>query len=124
MKMQHRQRGMTGAGWLLVLVLIGFFSLLTIKLAPIYMENYTVKQVLASLEEEPLITKKSVGEIRKLINRRLKVNGYYDMDKDAITITREGGVTTVDISYEVQKNMAGNIDILVFFSDSVELVSN
>ena len=124
MKMQHRQRGMTGAGWLLVLVLIGFFSLLTIKLAPIYMQNYTIKTVLASLEEEPLITKKSVGEIRKMIKRRLKVNGVYEMDKDAITITRDGGVTTVDISYEVQENMAGNIDLLVFFSDSVELVSN
>ena len=124
MKMQYRQRGMTGAGWLLVLVLIGFFSLLTIKLAPIYMENYTVKQVLASLEQEPLITKKSVGEIRKLINKRLKVNGYYDMERDAITIKRDGGITTVDISYEVQRNMAGNIDILVFFSDSVDLVSN
>jgi hypothetical protein len=115
---------MTGAGWLLVLVLIGFFSLLTIKLAPIYMQNYTIKTVLASLEEEPLITKKSVGEIRKMITRRLKVNGVYEMDKDAITITRDEGVTTVDISYEVQENMAGNIDVLVFFSDSVELVSN
>lgn len=124
MKMQHRQRGMTGAGWLLVLVLIGFFSLLTIKLAPIYMENFSVKTVLASLEEEPLITKKSVGEIRKMIKRRLKVNGVYEMDRDAITIKREGGVTTVDISYEVQRNVAGNIDVLVFFSDSVELVSN
>ena len=124
MKMQHRQRGMTGAGWLLVLVLIGFFSLLTIKLAPIYMQNYTIKTVLASLEGEPLITKKSVGEIRKMIKRRLKVNGVYEMDKDAITITRDGGVTTVDISYEVQEHMAGNIDLLVFFSDSVELVSN
>jgi len=124
MKTQHRQRGMTGAGWLLVLFLIGFFSLLTIKLAPIYMENYTVKTVLASLEQEPLITKKSVGEIRKMIRRRMKVNGIYDFEKDAVKITRSGGVTKVEITYEVQKSVAGNVDLLVFFSDSVELVSN
>jgi len=124
MNMQHRQRGMTGAGWLLVLFLIGFFSLLTLKLAPIYMDNYKVRTVLASLEEEPLITKKGVGEIRKMIKRRMKVNGFYDFDKDSIAITRDGGVTTVEIAYEVQENIAGNVDILVFFSDSVELVSN
>ena len=124
MNTQHRQRGMTGAGWLLVLILIGFFSLLTLRLAPIYMENFTVKTVLASLKEEPLITKKSVGEIRKMIKRRMKVNGIYEFDKDDIRITKEGGITTVEISYEVQKNLAGNVDILVFFSDSVELVSN
>ena len=124
MKTQHRQRGMTGAGWLLVLFVIGFFSLLTLKLAPVYMENYTVKTVLASLEQEPLITKKSVTEIRKMIRRRMKVNGIYEFDKDAIKITRDGGVTTVEIDYEVQKNVAGNVDLLIFFSDSVELVSN
>ena len=124
MKMQHRQRGMTGAGWLLVLFLIGFFSLLTLKLAPLYMQNYTVKTVLASLEQEPLITKKSVTEIRKMIRRRMKVNGIYEFEKDAIKITRDGGVTTVEIDYEVQKNVAGNVDLLIFFSDSVELVSN
>ena len=124
MKTQYRQRGMTGAGWLLVLFLIGFFSLLILKLATVYMENYTVKTVLASLEQEPLITKKSVTEIRKMIRRRMKVNGIYEFDKDAIKITRDGGVTTVEIDYEVQKNVAGNVDLLVFFSDSVELVSN
>ena len=124
MTTQHRQRGMTGAGWLLVLFLIGFFSLLILKLAPVYMENYTVKTVLASLEQEPLITKKSVTEIRKMIRRRMKVNGIYEFDKDAIKITRDGGVTTVEIDYEVQKNVAGNVDLLIFFSDSVELVSN
>jgi len=124
MKTQYRQRGMTGTGWLLVLFLIGFFSLLTLKLAPVYMENYTVKTVLASLEQEPLITKKSVTEIRKMIRRRMKVNGIYEFDKDAIKITRKGGVTTVEIDYEVQKNVAGNVDLLIFFSDSVELVSN
>ena len=124
MKTQHRQRGMTGAGWLLVLFLIGFFSLLSLKLAPIYMEHYTVKTVLASLENEPLITKKGVAEIRKMIKRRMKVNGIYDFDKDYIAITREGGITTVDIDYEVQRNIVGNVDILVTFSESLELVSN
>ena len=124
MKTQHRQRGMTGAGWLLVLFLIGFFSLLTLKLAPIYMEHSTVKSILIGLEDEPLITKKGVAEIRKMIKRRMKTNGIYDFDKDNITITRDGGVTKVDITYEVQRNVAGNVDILVFFSDAVELVSN
>ena len=124
MKTQYRQRGMTGAGWLLVLFLIGFFSLLTLKLAPVYLDNYKVRTVLASLEEEPLITKKSVADIRKMIKRRMKVNGFYDFDKDSIVITRDGGVTTVEIAYEVQENIVGNIDLLVFFSDSVELVSN
>ena len=124
MNNRNRQQGMTGLGWLTVIALIGFFSLLIIKLAPIYMEHYSVRTVLESLKEEPLITKKSKAEIRTMINRRLKVNGVYDMQKEAISIKKDGGVTTVDITYQVQKNMAGNIDVLVSFSDQIELVAN
>ena len=121
---RNRQGGMTGTGWLVVLALIGFFSMLIIKLAPVYMENYSVKTVLASLKEEPLITKKSVAEVRKMIERRLKVNGVYDMDKDAIRIKKEGGILKVDITYQVTKHMAGNIDVLLSFSDDIQLVAN
>ena len=124
MKPGYRQQGMTGLGWLVVLALIGFFSLLTIKIAPIYMEHYSVKTVLLSLEKEPLITKKSPGEVRKLIHRRLKVNGVYKMDPDAIKITKKSGVMNVDISYENREHMAGNVDVVVSFSQQVELVSN
>jgi hypothetical protein len=83
-----------------------------------------VKNVLLSLEQEPLITKKSPGEVRKLIHRRLKVNGVYKMDKDAIKISKKSGVTKVDISYETREHMVGNVDVVVSFSKQIELVSN
>jgi hypothetical protein len=121
---RYRQGGMTGTGWLVVLAILGFFSMLIIKLAPVYMENFSVKTVLGSLKEEPMITQKSVSEIRKMIQRRLKVNGVYDMSKDAIKIKKEGGVTNVDITYQVTKHMAGNIEVLISFSDNIKLVAN
>ena len=124
LKTRYRQQGMTGLGWLVVLALIGFFSLLIIKMAPIYMEHYSIKTVLASLEKKPLITKKSPAEVRKLINRRLKVNGVYDFNRDNIKITKSSGVMNVDVSYEVRKHMAWNVDVLVSFAEKVELVSN
>ncbi|MCP4289077.1 MAG: DUF4845 domain-containing protein [Gammaproteobacteria bacterium] len=121
---RHRQSGMTGTGWLVVLALIGFFSMLIIKLAPVYMEHYSIRTVLESLKEEPFITKKSVGEIKKMIRRRLKVNGVYEMDKDAFKIKKVDGVMTVDVNYQVTKHMAGNVDVLISFSDNIQLVTN
>jgi len=121
---RHKQKGMTGTGWLVVLALIGFFSMLILKIGPIYMTHYSVKMVLESLEDEPLITKKSAVEVKKMVQKRLKVNGVYDMDRKAIKIKKSGGVMTVDITYQEQESMVGNLDILVSFSDQVELVSN
>jgi len=119
-----RQNGMTGTGWLVVLALIGFFAMLIMKLAPVYMEHYSIKTVLASLENEPMITKKSVGDVKRLIKKRLTVNGVYEMDKDALKIKKQGGVMKVEITYEVRKHMMGNVDAIVSFSDKLELVSN
>jgi len=124
MMTRHRQKGMTGTGWLVVLALIGFFAMLVLKIGPIYMTHYSVKTVLASLEEEPLITKKTAIEIKKMVQKRLKVNGVYDMDSKAIKVRKSGGVMTVDITYQEQESMVGHLDILVSFSDQVELVSN
>lgn len=122
--MQHKQRGMTGTGWLVVLALIGFFSLLAIKLVPIYLEYYSVRTVLASLENEPLITQKSVAEIKKMVHRRLKVNGVYDVEKKGLKVKRQGGVTTVEMVYDVRKPMVGNVDVILSFSDKLELIAN
>ena len=121
---KYRQGGMTGTGWLVVLALIGFFSMLIIKLAPVYMEHFFFFFVLESIKEEPMITQKSVPEIRTLIQRRLKVNGVYEMSNDDIKIKKEGGVTSVDITYQVVKHMAGNVDVLISFSDNIKLVAN
>ena len=124
MMTRHRQKGMTGTGWLAVLALIGFFAMLILRIGPIYMTHYSVKTVLLSLEEEPMITKKSAVEVKKMVQKRLKVNGVYDMNSKAIKVKRIGGVMTVDITYQEQQNMVGNLDILVSFSDQVKLVSN
>ncbi len=124
MKRLDRQKGMTGLGWLTVLALIGFFAMLILKLAPVYMEHYSIKTVLASLKEEPLITQKSVAEVRRLLKKRLTVNGVYQLPKDAVKIKKSAGVMRVKIAYEVRKHMAGNVDAVISFNDQVELVSN
>ncbi|MCP4127595.1 MAG: DUF4845 domain-containing protein [Gammaproteobacteria bacterium] len=120
----NKQLGMTGMGWLTVLFLIGFFALLTFKLAPIYLENYSVKGVLQSFEEEPLITQKSTKVIRRMLMARLNTNGVRDIKKEHVTIDKKRGVLKIAINYFVRKSMVGNVDIVVTFADKVELVSN
>lgn len=119
-----RQRGMTLTGWMTVIALILFFALLGIKIVPVYLENLTVKDVVESLKEEPLITKRSASEVKSMIMKRLDINGVYDLKSDQVTVKKSPGIMKVDITYQVQKKMVGNIDILVSFSDQIELISN
>ena len=47
-----RQNGMTAIGWMFVLLLIGFFALLALKMVPVYMEYFKVAQSLESLVKD------------------------------------------------------------------------
>lgn len=115
---------MTGMGWMTILFLIGFFAMLTFKLAPIYLENYSVKNILHSFKEEPLITQKSKADIRRMFMSRLITNGIRDIKKESIKIDKKPGILKIGFAYNVRKPMVGNIDVVVTFGDEIELVSN
>jgi len=123
MRTPSRQKGMTMIGWLIVLALIGFFTLLVLRLGPIYLKNYEVKSHLKGLHQEPLITKKTNAEIRKLLTRRFEIDSLDDTIKpDMIKIDSGEGRIKIRIQYEVRTKILGNVDALVSFDDSTEFV--
>ena len=104
----HHQKGMTAIGWLLVLGLIAFFTLITLRLIPAYLEFAKVSSVLESLQDEPGITRKSKTEIIKMITKRFDVNDVYDVDPKIVKVSKDKGVLKVSINYERREHMVGN----------------
>ena len=120
----NRQQGMTVTGWLIVLLIIGIFAGLGMKIGPVYLQHYTVRNVLESLKDEPLITQKTAAMIKQMIMRRLDINGIYNLDRKSIEVKKSPGIMVVSIDYKVQKRIIGNLEALMTFSEKVELVSN
>jgi hypothetical protein len=118
------QKGMTGLGWLTVIALVLFFALLIVKLVPTYIENYSIRTILHSLNEDPLITQQSPAHIREILHHRLQINSVYDMKDSAIHIEKSSGVLRVEIVYEVRKPMFGNIDVVMSFDNKLEVVAH
>lgn len=116
------QGGMTLIGWVIVLGLIAFFSLLAIRLVPVYMDNYKVQGTLNSLKEEPYITQKPPEEIRRLIERRLDINDVQTVQAKDFKITRQSAHMTIGTEYEVRRPFLGNVSLLVKFHNQVEMV--
>lgn len=121
MKKQH---GMTMISWLVILAVIGFFIMIGLRIGPVYMEHYTIKNILESIQNEPLISRKPVGEIRMMLLKRLDINNIRDLNREHIKIRRAGGVTTIEIDYEKRRPIAGNLDVIMMFNESVELIAN
>ena len=124
MQSRNKQQGLTFISWLVVLVMVGVFILVGIKITPVYLEHFAVKKTLESLQQEPLISRKSLREIRTMLMRRMDMNSIYDVKKEEVIIKRSGGVTTITVAYEKRRNIMGNLSLVMTFEDSVELISN
>lgn len=120
----HHQRGMTAIGWLLVLGLIAFFTLITLRLVPLYLEFAKVASVFESLEGEPGITRMSKPEIIGLIQKRFDVNDVANISARETKISKDKGRLNVSIHYERREHLVSNIDVVATFDKNVEVIAN
>jgi len=123
MKTMQQQKGMTGVGWVLVFLLIAFFTLIGVKIVPIYMSSMSVGSILSDLEDEPGMSSKSPAEILDTVLKRLDINMISDVGRDDIYLDHSGDTTTVEISYEVRRKFIGNIDVVLSFDKKAEIRS-
>ena len=123
MNTRHHQRGMTAIGWLMVLGLIAFFTLITLRLVPIYLEYGKVVSVLESLTSEPDIGAKSRREIIRLVSKRFNINDVRGVDPRTVKVSKDRGKTRISIEYERREHLMANIDVVAVFSKQVEVPS-
>jgi hypothetical protein len=111
----RRQRGVTAIGWIIILALIGFFSLITIKLLPVYSEYFSVSNSLDSVVKQDAISGKGKAAIVELVLRRFQINEVKSARRGHINVTKRSGHVEITVDYEVRKNLFGNLDIVVHF---------
>ncbi len=117
----NRQKGMTFISICLLLGLIAFFVLLTLKIAPVYMNHSKVLDSLAGVEGMENVQSLSKHAIETSLHKRFGMNYVDHVNTDDITIFKEGNYVHVEIEYEVVKKVVGNLSILVEFYESFEV---
>jgi hypothetical protein len=120
------QRGMTFWGVAMIMALIVFFTLLTLKLAPPYMEHGKVITALKAIEKQPPSGSFSKEEIRRALDRRFTIDDVrrVNLNKNLYFEKKPGGIVVVRIAYEVRVPMAYNITALIEFDESIEVRGN
>jgi hypothetical protein len=117
MKSLKRQNGMTAIGWLIVLGLIGFFVLLTLRMLPSYLEYYKIVSSLDSLQNETGLD--SPAAIRRLLDRRFNIS-YVDVIQPTDVIIKPVGPNfQVIADYESRKHIFANVDVVMSFYKQV-----
>lgn len=115
-----QQRGLTFISLVFVLGLIGFFTLLTLKIAPIYFNHSKVVNALKAVEESTNIASQSKREIEMSLSKRFDLNYVEYVTGDDITIVAQPGYVSVNIDYERIEKIVGNLSVLVEFHEGFE----
>jgi uncharacterized protein YxeA len=117
-----KSEGLTLITIVILLSVIAFFTLLVLKIGPIYYDNSLVKSSIAGLKAESSLMSMSKREITSSLEKRFDVSYVKDVTANDVLVTKRGkGYLKVVLEYEVVENIAGNLDVLVTFNEGFEV---
>lgn len=120
--MRRTQSGISLVAFIIVLGVLGLFAYVGMKLFPMYMEYYGVKQAMKALAAEPGVASYEPAKIRDLFFRRLYINYSDDNVKNEnVKIERVDNGWQMNVKYEVRRPMISNLDVVGRFEASQKL---
>lgn len=121
----RRQRGLSGAGWFLVIILIFSVASVGVRLVPVYLDHRTLDQLIIDLVESPEVAKMTSRQFRAALQKDLRMNNIRDFElEDMIEFERRDGVVRVQLNYEVREPLVSNADLILSFEEQYERVVN
>jgi hypothetical protein len=121
--MWRTQKGITLIGFVLVLLVVGFFAYAAMKLVPVYSTQMGVVKSMKQLQLEPGINDKGIDDIRRDLNVKFDLQ-YVDesiIPPQNIQLKKNGGASSLRIFYDRRVPFIYNVDLLVHFDTTVDL---
>ena len=124
----EKQRGVTFIGWCIILAIIGFFVLITLRLFPLYNEKFQVIAAMKSVGSRNDAAEMSTTDVYKSFTRTAQTGGtnrfnsanikhYASIEKP----DEAGGNRKLRITYEERNIFFDDIYFLITFDKTVEL---
>ena len=121
MKNYSKQRGVTMVTIAAGLALLAFFVLIAITLVPVYMENFSVGSHVARIGKDVRASEMTKEEVRKTLIKRFGIDDVKSVERQDISITDIPGGYQVEVDYEVRKHFLGNVDVVIYFTETTEV---
>ena len=113
--MRSKQQGISLKGAIFWMAILGFLGVMGAKLMPAYIEYFTVKKMLKSMEEQGDL-KGTVRDIRNAFDKRNAIEDVKNVRPDDLEITKEGGEAVVSVNWSVRVPLVSNISACLDFT--------
>ncbi|HEY2808348.1 MAG TPA: DUF4845 domain-containing protein [Steroidobacteraceae bacterium] len=120
--MRNKQLGVTAIGWLILLTPFAIVGYAGVRMLPLYLNYMKVTRALEQVHSELRATGTGTADaIRAALDKHFEIDMVdYPTTKD-FKITRNGGVWTVEASYDDETPLFANISLHVNFHKVVTM---
>ena len=109
-----KQRGVSITGLIITLAILGFLAVMAAKLMPAYIEYFTVRKMLATMEQAGQLTG-SVRDIRRAYDTRNAIEDVKSVKGEDLEITKEGGETVLTATWSTKVPLVSNASACLDF---------
>ncbi len=112
--MRKHQLGVSLGALIVGLFILILAALLGLRLAPAYMEFFTVKKAVAAIADERRGA--SVSEIRRAFDSRAAIDDITAVGAADLEISKEGNDIIVSVQWRKEVRLFGNISVVMDFN--------
>lgn len=112
-----RQRGMSVPGILIIVLMVGFFVMCTIRMGPRYIEYLSVREIVETVAREYNPDEQNKADIRRRLESMFNTNQITDLQSKDVEIFHKEGRTYIDARYEARVPIMGSISAVMSFDD-------
>lgn len=120
MKSIKQQKGASLFFWIVILAFISLASMVLVKLAPIYYENYTFNHIIEDISQQNDISKMTNNQLLVQIEKNLQINAIETIKREHIRVkTLSDGKKEIQLKYENKAHLINNLSLAVDFDQSL-----
>lgn len=116
--MKKQQQGMTTLGAIFVGGILVFAAIIVMKIAPSYIEYWSVRKILSAMAHDPAVPSMSDREIRDSFDRRADIDDVNSIKGEDLDISKASGQVMITASYSSKVHLFGNLNACMDFNAS------
>lgn len=109
----RKQRGLSLLGLILVGGILVLIAIVGMKVAPAYIEYFTIQKHLRELARSP--DSSTPKQMMEAFDKRSQIDDITAIQGKDLDITKNGNVVSISASYEKKVPLFGNISVLIDF---------
>ena len=121
MRLTNRQKGLGLWGWIFVLGVIGFVTMIVLQLVPIYLNEMAIQRVVKLTAQDSANANADPATVRKNMQTRWDVEGISVISTKDVQLVKTATGRALVYDYEARADLFYNLSLVAHFHNQFKM---